>query len=130
MQLRREAHLDLGHALRQAVLAELEQAQRALQFYPDATMPYEMTVRALAALGRVEEVRQAVDDSLTIHAPANPPVSIMATAASELRVHGNDSASLEFAERAVAWPRGRPAAELDRLELAGALFTAPMGTGG
>jgi tetratricopeptide (TPR) repeat protein len=71
-------------------------------------------VRALGALGRVEEVNGLISEALLL-----PPESgwwgtqetVISAGAIELRAHGNRDASIDVAERLLGWLNGRPAQE-------------------
>ncbi len=103
-----EAYHGLGDYLR-----ELEVAQRGRSLYPEGMMILDSEVRALAALGRFDEVKQRLEESLLL-----PPeegmqaVHVMMNAAEELRAHGFPAASFEAADRAIRWHMSRPAEEV------------------
>jgi tetratricopeptide (TPR) repeat protein len=61
-------------------------------------------VRALAALGKIEEINQLLDECLNLPPQSGwSPASVMRTSAHELRVHGYKEEALEIAERAISW---------------------------
>ena len=97
-----EAHHRLGqHEQELAVLRTLwDQHER---FY--GTIWYRREeARALAALGRIDECRQVIEDALI--EPAYSPErygSMMVQVAAELRVHGHDGESRAMAQRALDW---------------------------
>ena len=108
---------------------ELEAARRAGRQYPGRLEPLEMEVRALAATGRVDEVRQRVDDSLRQpFGRGISPAGIMQAAGVELRAHGYPDAAREMFERTVTWHKERPLVEMRtrgyRHGLANALYLA------
>ncbi len=89
---------------------ELRAAREARDEYPAYLGVLEHEVRALAALGRVAEVEERLQQSLDY--PPQPDWAaggVMLNASAELRAHGHRDASLRAAERAVAWYRSRPA---------------------
>jgi tetratricopeptide (TPR) repeat protein len=91
---------------------ELRAAREARDEYPTFLGVLEHEVRALAALGRVAEVEERLQQSLDY--PAQPEWTaggVMLNASAELRAHGHRDASLRAAERAVAWYRSRPTEE-------------------
>lgn len=91
---------------------ELNEAQRAREVYPDRVRMLDAEVRALAALGRVDEVKQRIDESLLLPPDMGWwPGDVMMAAAAELRAHGFRTASFEIAERAIEWYRSRPQAD-------------------
>ncbi len=92
--------------------SELAVADNAVRRFPDTLSAQEGRVRALAALGRVEDVRRTIDEGLAATSPrGGTPNELMMQAAAELRAHGNREAGLQMAARAVEWLRERPPAE-------------------
>ena len=87
-------------------------------------------VRALAALGRVGQVRDRLEESLAL--PNDPagttPADVMERAALELRAHGHLTAAGAALDAAIRWYRARPAderaGEARRYGLARALYLA------
>jgi tetratricopeptide (TPR) repeat protein/TolB-like protein len=104
-----EAHHMLG-----GYDAELRVADQASRLYPNLLIVRMGTVRALAALGRLDELRRAIDGSLAVQSRAGTPGDLMVLAAIELRAHGHREAAAEIAARAVDWLRHRPPAEQGR----------------
>jgi TolB-like protein/tetratricopeptide (TPR) repeat protein len=90
---------------------ELAEARRPLPSAPDQLTFKLLEVRALAALGRTEEIRGLVETSLALPGRDVTAGDVLLDAAKELRAHGNKAASAAFAERAVAWFGGRVDAE-------------------
>jgi tetratricopeptide (TPR) repeat protein len=67
-------------------------------------------VRALAALGRTDEVRQRLDEALQLPSQdAWTPGSVALMAAAELRAHGYPEAARDADTRAIAWYERRRA---------------------
>lgn len=129
-----EAHHVLGEHPREL---ELARTQRKKQPELLSTALYE--ARALAALGRVEELRKLIGESESLPPqsgliPALPPLRglspafIMVEAALELRAHGHPAESRAVLDRAIAWYRVRlksePRSELLQEGLGGALYAA------
>jgi DNA-binding SARP family transcriptional activator len=83
---------------------ELEVAEEARDGYPNLLSLLDAEVRALAALGRIDEVEERLDESLTL-----PPQEgwlhggVMAVAAIELWTHGHEEASQRASQRGVDW---------------------------
>jgi tetratricopeptide (TPR) repeat protein len=108
----------------------LEVIRRAREYYPDALTPMTIEARALAALGRIEEVKKVVDESLLSRSTIGTTTAgrVMLAAARELRLHGYQEAFKDMAGRAVEWHRerlaGKEAAEPQRYNLAEALYVA------
>ena len=92
---------------------ELEAAVRGREQY--AGLRYMLfEVRALAALGRVEQLNERLDQSLNMMAGWSSdwtPGDIMLAAAAELRAHGNKAEARPILDRAVAWHEERPPEE-------------------
>jgi len=117
------AHHTLGNYSR-----ELEIMRRCQELFPNLPTLRAREVRALAALGRVEEVRDVVDQSLATPSDYGSPYYVIGAAAVELRAHGHPNESLEMADLAIDWCRSRPQEEAEseelRVCLAHALFYA------
>jgi len=129
-----EAHHVLGEHIRELQLARL---QREKQPELLSTALYE--ARALAALGRVDELRKLIVESEALPPqsgliPALPPLRglspgfIMIEAGLELRAHGHLAESREILGHAVDWYRTRlnsePDSQLLEEGLAEALYAA------
>jgi tetratricopeptide (TPR) repeat protein len=92
--------------------AELSEARRGREAFPERLRMLEGEVRALAALGDTGEVKARLDESLLLASDDGYlPGDVMVGAAAELRAHGFGAASLDAAERAIEWYRSRPAEE-------------------
>jgi len=117
------AHYFLGNHKK-----ELEVARRAQKYFPDALGLMANEARALASLGRIEEVRKVVDQSLLSRSSKGTAGRVMLAAARELRLRGYQEAFRDIAGRAVEWYRGRAAgkeaSEEQRFELATVLYIA------
>jgi len=117
------AHYFLGNHKK-----ELEVARRAQKYFPDALILMANEARALASLGRIEEVRKVVDQSLLSRSSKGTAGRVMLAAARELRLRGYQEAFRDIAGRAVEWYRGRAAgkeaSEEQRFELATVLYIA------
>jgi len=107
---------------------ELEESRLALGYAPGNMGLVVAEARALAALGRVDELTRLIDESTTIPREGDSPGGVMLEAARELRAHGHPDEALGIASRAVDWERGRKpevmATENHRAELAEALYLA------
>jgi serine/threonine-protein kinase len=129
-----EAHHVLGEHVRELKLARV---QRQKQPELLSTALYE--ARALAALGRTEELRKLIGESEALAPqsgliPALPPLrglspgSIMVEAGLELRAHGHAAESRAILDRAITWYRSRleaePGSQLLQEGLGGALYAA------
>ncbi|HET8633990.1 MAG TPA: BTAD domain-containing putative transcriptional regulator [Gemmatimonadales bacterium] len=90
--------------------SELATAQRAREIMPDRSFWFLLEGRALAAMGRLDELEEVVDQRLsaTTVRPAAPNAGVfMMQVADELRVHGHAAAARALAARAVEWYRSR-----------------------
>jgi len=107
---------------------ELEEIRQGQVNYPDRLELRVDEVRALAALGRIQEVREVIEDSLNIKSRTGTPGEVMLEAAQELRAHGYLSEAQEIASRAAEWYKNRTLddteSEIYRSDLALALYVA------
>jgi tetratricopeptide (TPR) repeat protein len=97
---------------------ELEIAEQARRRFPDSFDPLQYEVRALAALGKIGEVRKLIEESLTLSKPGFTTGSTggtMRIAGEELRAHGYADAAMTSFDQAIQWYRSRPAEEMDSL---------------
>jgi serine/threonine protein kinase/tetratricopeptide (TPR) repeat protein len=121
-------HLTRAHHMLGNYKQELKEARRGLKYYPNMLSLRRHEVRALAALGRIDEVKKIIDESLTITSQAGTSGDVMLEAAQELRAHGHLDAYKEVAARAVDWYRDKlsekEATERKRYGLACALYVA------
>jgi tetratricopeptide (TPR) repeat protein/TolB-like protein len=88
---------------------ELVEARRARAAYPDRLMMLNNELRALAALGRIDEVGRGLDESLLL--PSQGEIDawgLLLNVAAELRAHGDRENSIRLAERALDWLASRP----------------------
>jgi len=117
-----------AHFLQGNYKKALKVIRRAREYYPDALTPMALEARSLAALGRIEEVKKVVDESLLSRSTIGTRTAgrVMLAAASELRLRGYQEAYKDMAGRAVEWHRerlaGKEAAEQQQYELAAALY--------
>jgi len=83
---------------------ELGVARRARTLYPDDPLVLSLEVRALAALGRVAEVRERVDERVVSTRRGSPEAGeLMSLAARVLEAKGNVEEGGALRERALAW---------------------------
>jgi serine/threonine protein kinase/tetratricopeptide (TPR) repeat protein len=117
------AHYFLGNHKK-----ELEVVRRARKYFPDALALMIIEARALAAMGKIEEVKKIVDQSLLSRSSIGTAGRVMLAAARELRLRGYQEAFKNMAGRAVEWYRGRAAgkeaSEEQRYDLAEALYVS------
>lgn len=108
---------------------ELKEAQRARKLHPHQLLPLFLELRALAALGRVDEVRAKLPEATTMApAPGWNAGEVIYLTALELRAHGHGAAADTVLDSALAWYRSRSADEksttLYQLSYFDALFIA------
>jgi tetratricopeptide (TPR) repeat protein/predicted Ser/Thr protein kinase/TolB-like protein len=84
---------------------ELAEARRGCTIHPDLLFLRTCEGRALAALGRLDEIDRVVDDGLAI---AGNHAGMMFGVAVELRTHGHPDVARALALRAVTWHRDHP----------------------
>ncbi|MFC2161809.1 protein kinase [Acidobacteriota bacterium] len=89
---------------------ELKEIARAQKIYPDWFHTYK--ARALAALGKISEVKDVIDESFSITSRANAAEAVMVSAAYALRKHGHLNACGETVNRMIEWYESRLAQEL------------------
>jgi len=119
-----EAYHGLGDYTR-----EFGEVQRGREVYRERLRPLMSEIRALAGLGRIDQVYRALDVSLELPEEEGlTPATVMLEAAAELRAHGFRAVSIEIADRAIEWllshPRDEPAAPAGRFDLALANYQA------
>jgi len=85
---------------------ELEAAKQYGELFPEGFWKY-LTVRALAALGRVEDVKRVIR-SAEGHPSGMPASVLMSVGAGHLLDHGYVEAAEELAARELAWYEARP----------------------
>ena len=91
---------------------ELRDAETARELNPDAGGPLDYEIRALAALGRLDEVRDRFDDVLARQRdPGWSPGGSLRGAAVALRAHGHHAVALEALDRALEWYAALPASD-------------------
>ena len=105
---------------------ELEVAELYRRRHAGSLLPAEALVRALSALGRVDEVRQVVTSGLSRVSiePSAAPHTVALRAAKELVAHGHPDAGHRIAQDLAEWLRQRPASEERDSLVATALLAA------
>jgi len=89
---------------------ELKEATAGRQRAPGQLGGLVTEVRALAALGRTDELRQRLDEAQQLSSEDNwTPGSVARMAAAELRAHGYPDAARDALARAIAWHERRRA---------------------
>ncbi len=90
---------------------EIEVAKKGRKYYPKDLSFTRIEARALAALGKKDEVQRVVEGCLSVDAPSGTPGSVMMEAAREFYVHGHKVEGQEMAAAAIEWAESRPEAE-------------------
>ncbi len=100
---------------------ELKTTQKARDRYPTSLAMLGIQLRALAALGRTDQVTDLLDENLSITPEPGlillpprtgfAPAMIFRIAAVELRAHGYPEAGLAASEREIDWYLSRPSEE-------------------
>jgi serine/threonine protein kinase len=104
---------------------ELKAAKQARKRFPTSLQSLNLEIRALAALGRIDEVKRLIEESLTFSKQqAWTPGDIMCSAADELRTHGYSDAAMTIFDQAVQWYKNRPAEEMDSIVYGLTLYDA------
>jgi tetratricopeptide (TPR) repeat protein len=108
---------------------ELKEMRKGQKYYPNSLRFYIIEARALAALGKLDGVREVIEESLVIvPSERHIPGDVMLETAWELRAHGHMEAYQEIANQAVGWFKNRlqmrGVNEKMRHDLATALYTA------
>jgi tetratricopeptide (TPR) repeat protein/tRNA A-37 threonylcarbamoyl transferase component Bud32 len=82
---------------------ELEVAREAQKYYPNDLGRRADEAAALAALGRIEELYDVIEESKRIEQPQGSMTYVMDVASRELRAHGKRAEGLRIAEQEVQW---------------------------
>jgi tetratricopeptide (TPR) repeat protein/predicted Ser/Thr protein kinase len=104
--LRAEAHHMLGNYNK-----ELEVIETGEKYYPGLLSFRRYEARALAALGKIDEVKKVIEECLGTELTGGTPGALMLEAARELYAHGYKDASREAIAKAIEWVESRPDAE-------------------
>jgi tetratricopeptide (TPR) repeat protein len=105
---------------------ELEVIREGKSHFPDRLWFLADEARALAAQGKIAEVKKVIDKSLAMTSQQGTPGDVMIEASEELRAHGYPEEARKIANQAVEWCRSRPkeeaASESLRYNIAQALY--------
>jgi serine/threonine protein kinase/tetratricopeptide (TPR) repeat protein len=105
---------------------ELKVAREGQNYYPESLGLKVDEVRALAALGRIEGVRDVIEESLTMIINGTSPGAVMREASEELRAQGYKEEAIEIAHRAVEWYQQHRSEADYRYPMAQALYLAEI----
>jgi len=118
-----DAHHMLGNYKK-----ELEVIKIGEKYFPKRLWFRATEARALAALGKTNEVKKVIEECLREESTGGTPGDVMLEAAKELYAHRDKDASREVFARAIEWYRSRPEDEKKtesyQLSLANALYPA------
>jgi tetratricopeptide (TPR) repeat protein len=91
---------------------ELAEAKEAQRLYPESPSPLTYQIRALAAMGKVREIRGVLEESaaLPVNAGLAPPLQFY-RAGMELRAHGHEDSAMTFLNQAVDACKSTPLAD-------------------
>jgi len=92
---------------------ELALARRGREWLPDRRSLLDNEIRALAALGRTDELGEIIKEGLTISGGVHG--NSIRLAAQVLRAHGHIESAGKLVEQAIAWYRSRPDQEVPEL---------------
>jgi len=95
---------------------ELKVARRARQQYQVNLGAREDEIRALAAMGRIDEVNAAIEERQVLE-PEGAPADLMWIAAWELRAHGYRAVGMQMLQRRIEWLESQPAEVLEKVTL-------------
>ena len=110
------------HMLREHDM-ELRESRRVMELYPDELEVRLCELRALAALGRTQDVDRAIDECIMIRSESGLLRWLILNTTYALRAHGHMQAAIALAERGIALHESRPAAD-HRYALAEFLYAA------
>jgi len=104
---------------------ELKAAKQARKRFPNELQSLKLEIRALAGLGRINEVKRLMEESSAFPKQQYwTPGVIMSSAAEELQAHGYRDAAMTIFSQAVQWYKRRPAEEMDSLSYGLTLYCA------
>lgn len=84
---------------------ELQVVRQMQAVLPADRSPRAQEARALAALGRVEDLDRLIRETMALPGAGQMAGDVMSVAIPELRAHGHRDAALALAEKAIAWLR-------------------------
>ena len=88
---------------------ELKLARQSREHFPELFYTHYLELRALVALGKVEDVYVHLDESLTLPSQQDGTHGgLMRITAAELRAHGHEEPAKKVLERAIDWYTSHP----------------------
>jgi tetratricopeptide (TPR) repeat protein len=103
---------------------EIKECRKGQQLYPNGLWLYGDEVAAFAAMGKINEINDIISKCRSISSHWGTFGSVISVAAWELRAHGYDSLSYEYANQAIEWYQHQPTSTDHRRELAYAYYLA------
>ncbi len=91
---------------------ELEPAREGRRRFPTSGMPYYSELWALAAMGRMDELRELIEEITTLR-EVNTPAGVRRSAAEELRAHGHENQAMTLLGEAIRWYESQSPEKLD-----------------
>jgi len=93
---------------------ELESAREGRRRFPSSSSPYYSELYALAAMGRMDELRELIGEQTTLM-EISTPAYVRRIAAEELRAHGHEDQAMTLLDEAIRWYESQPLEKLDSL---------------
>jgi tetratricopeptide (TPR) repeat protein len=93
---------------------ELETAREGRRRFPTSSFPYYSELYALAAMGRMDELRELIEEQTTLMA-ITTPAGVRRIAAVELRAHGYEDQAMTLLDEAIRWYESQSPEKLDSL---------------
>jgi serine/threonine protein kinase len=93
---------------------ELEPAREGRRRFPTSSRPYFSELYALAAMGRMDELRELIEEQTTLSG-ITTPAGVRRLAAVELRAHGHEDQAMMLLGEAIRWYESQSPEKLDSL---------------
>ena len=100
---------------------ELEISRKWGEIFPESRDAFAAELRACIALGKIQEMKDNIDQIYTLSGGANPGRNFLMLAW-ELKAHGYEKKAAEWTKQAIQWYRNRPAEELQSVNMQRQLF--------
>jgi serine/threonine protein kinase len=93
---------------------ELETAREGRRRFPTSLLPYRSELCALAAMERMDELRELIGEQTTLSG-ISTPAGVRRIAAEELRAHSHEDQAMMLLDEAILWYESQPPEKLDSL---------------
>jgi serine/threonine protein kinase/tetratricopeptide (TPR) repeat protein len=93
---------------------ELESAREGRRHFPTSSSPYYRELCALAAMERMDELRELIEEQTTLRG-ISTPAGVRCYAAEELRAHGHEDEAMTLLDQAIRWYESQSPEKLDSL---------------